>query len=124
KRLRAVSMLESLDLTGSRLTVGELDELRELPMLRKLTLKNTGLDDSAIEALAKLSVVELSIEGTQISLPAMTRLRESRPPIMTIKPPTLQMRIQFNRQWNTERNDFQPRRLAAEFLRERGAEIE
>ncbi len=124
RQMRAIPLLESLDLSGSSLTTADIGELAQFTALRKLKLKNTGLDDSSIEALAKLIVQELSIEGTQITPTGMARLWDSRPAVMMITPPTLSMRIQYSRQWNAAKNDFQPRRQAAEFLTSRGAKIE
>jgi hypothetical protein len=72
--------LETLDLSGTRITDVGLRQLRGLSRLRKLKLSGTKINDAAILHLARLSSLEvLTLQSTHITNEGMQKLRLALP---------------------------------------------
>jgi hypothetical protein len=83
----ALPRLEELDLSGTRITDETLQDLAQLKQLKILRLSHTAITDAGLEHLIKLSgLEELDVDQTQVSPPALTRLKSLLPKLKVIVP--------------------------------------
>ncbi len=87
--LRGLKVLKELDLNDTQVTDAGLMILRDLPALERLRLARTRVTDKGFrEALfGKESLMQLDLQGTQVSRETMRAWRDARPGRRVLPPP-------------------------------------